>query len=251
MMEERVIEVAGLRTTVVGDLTLARFVVVLLHGFAMEPEDLSPFAHSLAVPGLFLFPRGPLAGAIEPGLERGRAWWHIDPVPRTAALALGPRDFSGEHPVGLAEARATLGRFLDAVRGLGPDLGARPLVVGGFSQGAMLVCDAFLRAPRPLAGLVLLSASRIAFDEWPPFLADWGRAAFPYPPVFASHGHADQDLAFDAGCALRDCLVDAGADVTWVPFDQGHEIPLVVWRRFRKFLLAIAGRRPSRPPPTP
>jgi phospholipase/carboxylesterase len=239
-MQEQVTEIAGLETTVVGDLGAARIVVVLLHGFAMEPADLSPFAHSLAVPGAFLFPRAPLAATVEPGVQRGRAWWHIDPVARAAALARGPRDFAGEHPDGLPAARATLGRFLDEVGATGGGLAGRPLVLGGFSQGGMLACDTFLRAPRPLAGLALLSASRIAFDEWPPLLAAWGRAPFPYPPVFASHGRADTDLAFTAGRALQDCLAAAGAAVTWVPFDQGHEIPLLVWRHFRKQLLALA-----------
>jgi phospholipase/carboxylesterase len=57
-----------------------------------------------------------------------------------------------------------------------------------------------------------------------------------------SHGEADPDLAFSTGEALRDVLAAAGASVEWVPFEQGHEIPLLVWRRLRKFLQArIAG----------
>jgi len=27
-----------------------------------------------------------------------------------------------------------------------------------------------------------------------------------------------------------------GAAVDWLPFDGGHEIPLVAWRRLRKFV---------------
>jgi len=236
---EQILEIGGLATTVVGDPAAARLVVVLLHGFGMEPADLAPFAHSLALPAVFLFPRGPVVAIVAPEVERGHAWWHIDPVARAAALARGPRDFAGEHPDGLPAARATLSRFLDAIPAFDARLSGLPLVVGGFSQGGMLTCDAFLRAPRPLAGLVQLSSSRIAFDEWPPYLARWGQGPFPYPPVFASHGRVDDDLAFGAGSALRDCLTAAGADVTWVPFDQGHEIPLVVWRHLRKRLLAL------------
>jgi phospholipase/carboxylesterase len=240
-MQEQVVEIAGLETMVVGDLAAARIVVVLLHGFGMEPTDFAPFAHSLAVPGAFLFPRGPLPAVVEVGVERGRAWWHIDPVARAAALARGPRDFAGEHPTGLSAAREMLGRFLDEVGRRAGSAPPPPLVLGGFSQGGMLACDTFLRAPRPLAGLLLLSASRIAFDEWPPVLGAWGQAPFPYPPVLVSHGKADDDLAFDAGVALRDCLLAAGANVTWVPFDEGHETPLLVWRRLRKLLLGLAG----------
>lgn len=240
-MQEQVVDIAGLETVAVGDPAAARAVVVLLHGFAMQPADLAPFAHSLGVPALFLFPRGPFAASVEPGVELGRAWWPIDPILRKAALARGPRDFAGEHPAALPQARAMLGRFLDELDRFARRRASRPLVVGGFSQGGMLACDMFLRSPTPLAWLVLLSASRIAFDEWPPALARWGRAAFPYPRVLASHGREDPDLAFEAGLALRDCLVAAGADVTWLPFDGGHETPLVVWRRLRKILLELAG----------
>ena len=244
-MDERTVDLAGLRTTVVGDPASSTFVMALLHGFAMEPADLAPFAHSLSLPGLFLFPRGPLAAEIEPGIERGRAWWRIDPVARAASLARGPRDFSGEHPPDLGAARATLGRWLDAIGTLAPGVDTLPLILGGFSQGGMLACDTLLRAPRPLAGLALLSASRIAFDEWPPLLARWGHAAFPPPPVMVSHGRVDADLSFEAGVALRDCLLAVGADVSWVPFEQGHEIPLVVWRQLRRFLqTAAAGPHP-------
>lgn len=225
---EESLELAGLRVTSVGDRARARVVVVLLHGFQMEPADLTPFAHSLALPAWFLFPAAPL-----PASPRGRAWWHIDPALRDAAIAKGPRDFAEQNPPDLPAARARLDALLDEVTSLA---GGRPLVLGGFSQGGMLACDTLLRTPRPVAGLALLSASRIAFAEWAPLAKGHVRGL----PVLVSHGEADPDLAFGAGIALRDALVEAGADVTWVPFEQGHEIPLVVWRRLRKLVEGVA-----------
>jgi predicted esterase len=35
---------------------------------------------------------------------------------------------------------------------------------------------------------------------------------------------------------LQQCLADAGAQVDWQPFAGGHEMPLVVWRRLKRFL---------------
>ena len=228
-LREEAIELAGLRVTAVGERASARAVVVLLHGFQMEPGDLVPFAHSLGLPAWFLFPEAPLAAS-----PRGRAWWHIDPALRDAAIARGPRDFAGQHPPDLPAARARLGALLDEVAA---HAAGRPLVVGGFSQGGMLACDTLLRAPRRLAAMALLSASRIAASEWPPHLASDRLRGLP---VLVSHGEKDPDLAFSAGIALRDALIDAGADVTWVPFDHGHEIPLVVWRRLRKLVERVA-----------
>lgn len=208
----------------VGDPDTAPIVVVMLHGFQMEPADLSEFARSIGVPGWYLFPAAPL-----PAAPRGRAWWHIDAQAREAAIARGPRDFCMQRPPDLAAARAHLGAFLDE---LGPRVGARPLVLAGFSQGGMLISDTMMRAPRRVAGLALFSSSRIALAEWPP-------ARFPGLPVLVAHGRADDDLSFAAGEALRDHYAAAGANVTWLPFDQGHEMPLVVWRGFRKFLNAL------------
>jgi predicted esterase len=158
---EETLELGGLRTLAVGDPSGARAVVVLLHGFQMLPEDLSPFAHSLRAPAWFLFPEAPL-----PAEPRGRAWWHIDAAARARALAAGPRDFSIQHPPDLPAARARLRALLAE---LAPRVGGRPLVLGGFSQGGMLACDTVLRAGPAALGVsavALLSASRIAFTEW-------------------------------------------------------------------------------------
>jgi phospholipase/carboxylesterase len=224
LTEER-IELGGLNAIAIGDPEKAEVVAVVAHGFQMEPGDLSPFAHSMQAPAWFLFPEAPLQAEL-----RGRAWWHIDVRARDEALSRGPRDFASQHPLDLTRARSCLSSFVAAARAAAP---GKRLVAAGFSQGGMLTCDAFLRGELQADGLALLSASRIAYDEWRPHL-DRIRNV----PVLISHGDGDADLAFSAGQALRDCLTSAGARVTWVPFSGGHEIPLVVWRNLRKFLLA-------------
>lgn len=236
-MEESVAMIGGLRTVVVRS-EQPRVIVVVLHGFAMQPSDLSPFAHSLNVPALFLFPEAPNTAELSPGTSSGKAWWHIDPVRRAESIARGPRDFLGEHPAGLPAARQVLSAFLRAARGFEPGLRAAPLVLVGFSQGGMLACDTFLREELGIAGLALLSASRIAFDEWQPLLAEKARTG-AFPPLLISHGVSDDDLAFSAGEALRDCLAEAGANPTFVSFPEGHGIPIVVWRALRKFIKSL------------
>jgi phospholipase/carboxylesterase len=224
MKEER-ISLGGLNAIAIGERETAQVVAVVAHGFQMEPADLSPFAHSMQAPAWFLFPEAPLQAEV-----RGRAWWHIDVRLRDEALKRGPRDFAPQHPVDLPRARACLSAFVTAAREAAP---GKRLIAAGFSQGGMLTCDAFLRGELRADALALLSASRIAFDEWAPHLH---RARGVRTLI--SHGDADADLAFSAGEALRDCLTEAGAQVTWVPFSGGHEIPLVVWRSLRKLLLA-------------
>ena len=229
---ERIMDLAGLPTTLIGPDD-APLTLVLLHGYAMRPSDLAPFAHSIGLPALFLLPQGPVISPVG-----GYAWWAVDLGAREAAIAAGPRDLADDHPRGLPAAREQLGRLLDAAT---VRFRPRQLVLGGFSQGAMLSLDWVLRggpmgppASRQASALVLLSASLLSMSDWLPC-----RDRLQNLPVFISHGAIDPDLAFAAGERVRDFVLESGARGTWVPFDGGHEIPLVVWRGLRKFLGAL------------
>jgi phospholipase/carboxylesterase len=222
---ERLLEIAGLTTTVI-DSEEAATAVVLLHGYAMQPADLTPFAHSLGVPARFFFPRGPFASP-----AGGYAWWNVDEEARAMTLLSGPRDLASQQPPGLDAARGGLEAFLQAIA---TQFAPTRTIVGGFSQGGMLACDFVLRGVTPVDGLILLSSSRLAFGAWKPC-----HARLRELPAYCSHGEKDSDLAFAAGVGLRDFLMASGARVSWMPFESGHEIPLVVWRGLRKFLAAL------------
>ena len=122
-------------------------------------------------------------------------------------------------PEGLDEARGCVLAMLDDAEkefGLDP---ART-VIGGFSQGAMLACDVFLRDARAFAGLAMMSGTLVAAEEWKPLMAR--RAG---KPALVAHGDADQLLQLGLAERLKDLLAAAGLDVRWVPFRGGHEIP--------------------------
>ena len=225
-MRESTISLAGLSAIVVEPDATPRFSVILLHGYAMTPADLAPFAHSMGLPLRFIVPQGPL-----PATPTGCAWWPLDHESRATALRLGARDLHAEHPAGAAAARAQLVALREA---LTARYGDQPVALVGFSQGALLACDTVLRETFPVVGLALLSASRISADEWVAFL---GR--LHTLPVLISHGEHDADLAFSAGEALRDLIATSGAQVTWVPHPGGHTIPIAVWRALRRFLRAL------------
>ena len=97
------------------------------------------------------------------------------------------------------------------------------IVLGGFSQGAMLSCDVALRSDRPLAGLALLSTTLLCRQIWEPRMAQ--RKGLP---VLQTHGSRDELLPFEAAVALRDLLRTAGCEVDWVEFNGGHEVPASV-----------------------
>jgi len=206
-------------------------VVILLHGFGAPGNDLVPLADVMQVPAgtRFVFPEGPLSLSFGP--RDARAWWLIDMSRIEQDRAAGrTRDLSNEIPKGLAPARANMLAFLKEVeQKLGTD--PRTTILGGFSQGAMLSCDLMLRTTQAYAGLILLSGTLFAKQEWVPLL----QKRKPVP-VFQSHGRQDEILPYVGAEGLRDTLTHAGLSVEWYSFRGGHEIPRTVLQRLGPFI---------------
>lgn len=200
--------------------------VVLLHGFGAPGTDLVPFATEIPAPAgtRWIFPEAPRLLPPELGGGAGRAWWMIDMMKLQMAMMTGQlRDLTKEEPEGMAEVNAKVNAMLDELTE-SLSIPEGKLVLGGFSQGAMLACDVALRSERPLAGLVLMSGTYLAEDVWTPLMER--REGLP---VLQSHGRQDPLLPFSLAEKLRDAFVTAGLDVTWVPFDGGHGVhPMVI-----------------------
>jgi len=209
-------------------------VVMLLHGFGAPGVDLVPLADWLAVPigTRFIFPEGPLS--LSMGFGDSRAWWFIDMARLEADRAAGlVRDLSQEVPRGLPQARDVLEKLLTALPRAIP-IDFTRTVIGGFSQGAMLTCDLVMRTAQPVAGLVQLSSTLVAKQDWCPVVAK--RKGLP---VFQSHGTQDPILPYVMAERLRDELTQAGLSVEWHNFRGGHEIPELVLRRLSSFLTNV------------
>jgi phospholipase/carboxylesterase len=206
-------------------------VLVFLHGLTMNPAVLRPMVDALALTLPCFIPSGPVQHA-----DGTHSWWAVDPAHRAARLAAGPSDLHDRHPSDRPAARAVLEGTFAQARIEHP--GCRFVLVG-YSQGGMLLMDWLLTHPDPgvaadIAGVALLSSTCIALDEWLP-----NAARLRGLPALVTHGRADGDLGFFAGERLRDLLQGAGAAVTWLPFDGGHEMPLVVWRALKRFVQAL------------
>jgi phospholipase/carboxylesterase len=212
-------------------------VVVLLHGYGAPGDDLVVLSDYLDVPAgtRFLFPEAPIS--IPLGYGDARGWWIIDMARIQADRAAGRiRDMSSEIPRGLIEARQKLAGLLDELpRKLNAD--PKQTILGGFSQGAMLTCDVLLRSDRPYAGLIQLSGTLLAKQEWSPLLRK--RKGLP---VFQSHGTHDEILPYVMAERLRDEFTHAGLKVEWQPFRGGHEIPEPVLRKLGSFVTGLLSR---------
>lgn len=203
-------------------------VVVLLHGFGASGTDLVGLSRVLGEGRRYVFPEAPLALPAMYG--DGRAWWMLDMEKMQRAMLMGkPRDLSEEYPEGLAKARAQLDGHLAAI-GEEFEVERGDIVLGGFSQGAMLSCDVALHSEVKPKSLILLSGALLARNEWVPAMSG------AKLKVFQSHGTVDTVLAQSGGIALKEALEDAGSTIEWHSFQGGHEIPMPVLGALRAFL---------------
>jgi phospholipase/carboxylesterase len=209
--------------------------LLLLHGYGAKAEDWEPFSRTIAAPpgARFVFPEAPEVTNPPDGPLGGRAWWRLD---LAAYIPPGTRlpDMAASHPRGLDDAAAS-------VRTLLHDLSRAkhgPVVLGGFSQGAMVAGDLAFTTNDDIAALVLLSGTPV--DE-----ASWrqGLARRRGLHVFISHGRADHTLPFASAERLQRELSAAGLEVTWVPFDGGHDVPAPVVHALNTFLAPIIGAK--------
>jgi len=216
----------------------APLTVVLLHGFGAPGDDLAALASAIqAPPGTtFLFPEAlrALSEFVGPQAGDARCWWMIDFARLERAIATGEaRDLTNDVPEGLADANAAVNEMLDDVAKVSPP-NAR-IILGGFSQGAMLSIDVALRnSKRELAGVVALSGTLLAEKEWGPLMP-----ARKGLPIFQSHGTKDVLLPYAIAERLRDKLSDAGWPTTFERFEDGHTIPIRVLSRLGDWLRAL------------
>lgn len=223
---ERTSTLGGLTCRVIGP-EHPSIAVVLCHGFGAPGDDLVPIGRELASlsPGLsavrFVFPEAPLdlAGL---GLHGARAWWPLDFEALERAMRGGEqalREYRRQTPPGLGDARRSLHALVNELTA-GAGLPLSRVVLGGFSQGAMIATDLALRLEEPPAALAILSGAPVAE-------ADWERRAPARAGlrVLQTHGRQDPVLPFFFGTALRDLLQGAGLQVEFVAFEGGHGVP--------------------------
>jgi len=185
--------------------------LVLFHGRGADEHDLLPLLDALDPERRLdgYCPRGPLS------LPPGGAHWYA--VPR-----VGYPD-----PPTFAEGFAAAAGFVD-------DLPHDNVVIGGFSQGAVMSLAVGLGHGRPRPKAI------IAFSGFIPEVEGWELGGEPWPAIAIGHGTYDPIIPVEFGHRARDRLVSAGAAVLYRESPMGHSIDPGFVSDLRPFLRSVA-----------
>ncbi|AFG37764.1 alpha/beta hydrolase [Spirochaeta africana] len=208
---------------------------ILLHGFGADAHDLMGLSSEIStqVQVDYLFPQAPYEIVLD-GFRHGTAWF-----PRDEQEVL--RALTGDYFVGLSRMdpdglRESAREVLEFIAESGLDWNR--LVIGGFSQGAMVAAEVALQAPKPPAALLQLSGALVAHERWEKLAQGlsqrWGEDA--RVPLFQSHGVQDPILDIVGAEAAYEVLTSSVFDGQLHSFAGGHTIPLETLRELSKFL---------------
>jgi phospholipase/carboxylesterase len=215
-------------------------VAFLCHGFGASGDDLVGLAQELLnesasdTPMQLIFPAAPLSLDAQ-GMPGARAWWLLSIAKLIAAMESGQfEQIREEVPEGIDDARESLTETIEITLERAK-LNESNLLLGGFSQGAMLSMDVACRGlKRPPAALCLYSGALICESLWK---ANVSRLADC--KIVQSHGRQDPILPFTAGAWLRDLLIKAECEVDFIDFNGPHTIPMAAIRRTAELLASI------------
>jgi len=181
-------------------------VVVCLHGWGANAEDLGSMAPLLNLPDyLLLFPNAPFP---HPQVFGGKMWY----------------DFQTPDSTQLAISQQLLQDYLTALPASTGIESDRTFLLG-FSQGGAMTLDVGVNLN--LAGLICLSG----------YLHPLTTTAF-HPPVLMIHGTQDPVVPLIAAQSAKTTLTKLGLAVSYHEFAMGHEINLAAIAKIHEFIVA-------------
>ncbi len=180
--------------------------LVMLHGWGANAEDLASLSSMLTLPNYqLLFPNAPLSHPQVPG---GLAWYALE---------------TGKYE-GINESRQLLKDWLIALE----EKTGIPLsrtILSGFSQGGAMSLDVGINLP--LAGICSLSG----YLQFKP-----EKLPTSIPPVLIIHGKNDMVVPVEMAQKARDELTAIDAKVEYHELPMGHEISADVLPIFERFI---------------
>ena len=185
--------------------------VIWLHGLGADGHDFEPIVPELCLPRelavRFIFPHAPLMPVTLNGGMRMPAWYDI------LQLGGGPEDEAG-----IRGSEGRLKALVEQQKKSG--IGAKRIVLAGFSQGGAIALQTALRFPEPLAGVLALST-------YLPLAGMLEAEAHPgnrKTPIFMAHGLYDDVIPLARAERSRAKLEAMGYGIEWRAYPMAHSV---------------------------
>lgn len=200
-------------------------VLVWLHGLGADGHDFEPLFRDWTGLAGGLRVELPHAPARPVTVNNGltlRAWYDIASPALTEDV-----DWPG-----IAESAALIGQRVRAAAERCGD--SRRVVLGGFSQGAVMALWTGLALDIPLGGIAALSG----YLPGDPQVAEAQRDT----PLFLAHGQSDPLIPFSLGQSARDRLAELGtAEPEWHAYALEHAVSEAEAADLQRWLLGVLG----------
>ena len=197
--------------------------IFFLHGYGANAQDLSGFhTLKLPVPCRWIFPNGPLELEAPYNIFGGRAWFPLKINPTNN------QPHTNEKSLYYLEKHCQ--RLLQFISSF--NLTSDQIILGGFSQGAILALNAALRMTPPPRALILMSGS-----FFPSEILNKDKQTFSTGGrFFQCHGKVDPLLSYSESKDVHSFLQALQWKGEFVSFEGGHEIPHAVLLQIQEFI---------------
>lgn len=205
--------------------------IIMFHGFGASMLDLYGLGDAIQPDKAidWIFPNGFIPLNMGIGMM-SRAWFPIDMIELERAMQAGThRDFSGLYTDEFELAINTCQTFFDQLK-----KSYKKIIIGGFSQGAMVSTHLALKNSDSIEGLICFSGALIGKQQIMDLTENSQNFSF-----IQSHGKSDPVLGYEGAKSLFELLKLSGHEGEFISFDGAHEIPQKVVDKTSKFISRI------------
>jgi phospholipase/carboxylesterase len=203
--------------------------IIWLHGLGADGNDFAPIVPELNLPKTlnvrFIFPNAPVMPVSINNGYKMPAWFDIYGVDLGSKI----------DATGIAKSVSTLGVLI--AREIERGVATKNIVLGGFSQGAVIALIAGLTYPESLAGIIALSGFLPLAQET---FAN-GSSANKHIPIFMAHGTEDPIVPINMGALSYEALKGAGYPASWHSYAMPHSVCGQEIHDITEFLLKVLG----------
>ncbi len=199
--------------------------VIMLHGYGANAQDLYSISELNFIKDLdfnWIFLDGPMAPP-EVAAFGGKAWFNVDISHFQTLIQEGRfKEYYSREPENLDKLNDKIFTFIESMR-----LEPKEIIIGGFSQGAMVATDFIYSKKFKPRGLIHLSGTVIRQNLWMSGSLDG-------IPIFHSHGKYDPVLPVQGAHHFKS--ISKSKKHHLEIFQGGHEIPIEVLLKLKDFL---------------